>query len=91
MPICHIFDAMISIFGTYARHRLLAIREEGEVEEKVVLSQVHSEARKAVRHVPNVAGLRQQYCFPPAKLESTVAHRAPDVSVSLGTGDATGS
>ena len=57
------------LFGIYAMHRLLAVREEGEVSEKVVLSQLYSEVRKAVRHVSNVAGLRQQYYFPYAKLE----------------------
>jgi hypothetical protein len=57
------------LVGFYAMHRLLAVREEGEVEEKVVLSQLYSEVRKAVRHVSNVAGLRQQYYFPAAKLE----------------------
>jgi hypothetical protein len=57
------------LFGIYAMHRLLAVREEGEVEEKVVLSQLYGEVRKAVRHVSNVAGLRQQYYFPFAKLQ----------------------
>ncbi len=64
------FLFMISVlFGMYAMHRLLAVREEGEVEEKVVLSQLYSEVRKAVRHVSNVAGLRDQYSFPFARLE----------------------
>ena len=57
------------LFGVYAMHRLLAVREEGEVEEKVILSQLYGEVRKAVRHVSNVAGLRQQYYFPFARLE----------------------
>ena len=57
------------LFGIYAMHRLLAVREEGEVEEKVILSQLYGEVRKAVRHVSNVAGLRQQYYFPFSKLE----------------------
>jgi MFS family permease len=60
---------MSVLFGIYAMHRLLAVREEGEVEEKVVLSQPYGEVRKAVRHMSNVAGLRQQYYFPFAKLE----------------------
>ena len=64
------FLFMIAVlFGIYAMHRLLAVREEGEVDEKAILSQLYSEVRKAVRHVSNVAGLRQQYYFPYAKLE----------------------
>jgi MFS family permease len=64
------FLFMIAVlFGVYAMHRLLAVREEGEVEEKVVLSELYGEVRKAVRHVSNVAGLRQQYLFPFARLE----------------------
>ncbi|UCG15640.1 MAG: MFS transporter [Phycisphaerales bacterium] len=64
------FLFMIAVlFGIYAMHRLLAVREEGEVGEKIVLSQLYGEVRKAVRHVSNVAGLRQQYYFPFAKLE----------------------
>jgi MFS family permease len=64
------FLFMIAVlFGVYAMHRLLAVREEGEVEEKVVMRQLYSEVRKAVRHISNVAGLRQQYYFPFARLE----------------------
>jgi len=64
------FLFMIAVlFGIYAMHRLLAVREEGEVGERIVLSQLYGEVRKAVRHVSNVAGLRQQYYFPFAKLE----------------------
>ena len=55
---------------------LQAVREEGEVEEKVVLSQLYGEVRKAVRHVSNVAGLRQQYYFPFAKLEDVAQQPA---------------
>ena len=61
------------LFGIYSVHRLLAVREEGEVEERIVLTQLYSEVRKAVRHVSNVAGLRQQYYFPFARLEDAAA------------------
>ena len=79
------FLFMIAVlFGIYAMHRLLAVREEGEVEEKVVLSQLYSEVRKAVRHVSNVAGLRQQYYFPYAKLED-VAQKSESAHTDEGT------
>ncbi len=60
------------VFGLYAMHRLLAVREEGEVEEEVVIAHVAAEARKAVRHVSNVAGLRHLYSFPFADIEKSV-------------------
>jgi hypothetical protein len=51
-------------------HRLLPVREEGEVEEKVVLLQLYNEVRKEVRHVSNVAGHWHQWCsLPFARLE----------------------
>ena len=52
------------IFGQYALHRLLAVKEEGEVEERIVMTELYSQVRKAVRHVSNVAGLRQLTYFP---------------------------
>jgi MFS family permease len=56
------------VFGLYAVHRLLAVREEGEVEEKVVVTHLYGEVRKAVRHVSNVAGLRHLTYFPYERL-----------------------
>lgn len=50
--------------GQYALHRLLAVKEEGEVEERVVMIELYGQVRKAVRHVSNVAGLRQLTYFP---------------------------
>ncbi|MGB2984905.1 MAG: MFS transporter [Phycisphaerae bacterium] len=57
------------VFGLYAMHRLLAVREEGEVEKGVVLNEFYGEVRKAVRHLSNVAGLRHLYTFPFARIE----------------------
>ena len=52
------------IFGQYSLHRLLAVKEEGEVEERIVMTELYGQVRKAVRHVSNVAGLRQLTYFP---------------------------
>jgi MFS family permease len=52
------------LFGQYALHRLLAVREEGEVEERIVMTELYGHVRKAVRHVSNVAGLRNLTYFP---------------------------
>ena len=57
------------LLGQYALHRLLAVKEEGEVEEDVVVNELYGQVRKAVRHVSNVAGLRQLTYFPYAILK----------------------
>jgi MFS-type transporter involved in bile tolerance (Atg22 family) len=61
------------IFGLYALHRLLGVREEGEVEERVVVTELYAEVRKAVKNVSNVAGLRHLTYFPYAKLRDLLA------------------
>ncbi len=61
------------VFGLYALHRLLGVREEGEVEEKVVVTELYAEVRKAVKSVSNVAGLRHLTYFPYAKLRDLLA------------------
>jgi MFS family permease len=61
------------VFGLYALHRLLGVREEGEVEEKVVVTELYAEVRKAVKSVSNVAGLRHMTYFPYAKLRDLLA------------------
>ncbi|MBN1585939.1 MAG: MFS transporter [Candidatus Omnitrophica bacterium] len=57
------------IAGFYALARLIAVQEEGEVEEDIVLPALFSEVRKSVRHVSNVAGLRTLVYFPYSRLE----------------------
>lgn len=52
------------VVGLYAMHRLLAVREEGEVKEEVVLQELYSEVRRIARHASNVAGLRHLTYFP---------------------------
>ena len=56
------------VLGLYALHRLIAVREEGEVEETIVTSELFAEVRKAMRHVSNVAGLRTFTHFPYSRL-----------------------
>ena len=56
------------VFGLYSMHRLLAIKEQGEVEERVASEQIHMEIRKAVRNISNVAGIRDLFYFPYAIL-----------------------
>jgi hypothetical protein len=77
------------IFGLYSMHRLLAVREEGEVEKDVVLNEFYGEFRKAVRHLSNVAGLRHLYSFPVARMEEpdTPSGRSDDLPSSSRDGD----
>jgi MFS family permease len=65
--------AIAVVAGLHAMHRLLAVREEGEVEEKVVLDSLTLQTRKAVRHLSNVAGLRHLTYFPYEILKTIVA------------------
>ncbi len=57
------------IVGLYAVHRLLAVKEEGEVEEEIVVQEFYAEVRKSVAKVSNVAGLRHLTYFPYAVLQ----------------------
>lgn len=57
------------IVGLYAIHRLLAVTEEGEVEEEIVVQEFYAEVRKAVANISNVAGLRHLTYFPYAVLQ----------------------
>ncbi len=52
------------LFGLYAMHRLSLVREEGEVEEKVVLNELMQDARKTLRNLSSIPGLRSATEFP---------------------------
>jgi MFS family permease len=52
------FFITAGILGLYSLHRLALVREVGEVSERVVLAQLLLEARRAIRSLSSVAGLR---------------------------------
>lgn len=52
------------LVGLYSIHRLLAVKEEGEVEEKILRQAFFAEVRRTVRQVSTVAGIRQLIVFP---------------------------
>jgi hypothetical protein len=54
--------------GVYCFHRLLAVREKGEVTERVLRQAFVGEMRRMVRQVSSVAGMRQIVSFPFALL-----------------------
>jgi MFS family permease len=64
------------VLGLYAVHRLLAVREQGEVEEKVVVGELYAQVRRAMQSVSNFPGLRQLTHFPYARLLRLLDGRA---------------
>jgi hypothetical protein len=60
------------LFGLYSLHRLLAVREQGEVEKGIVYAEFRSEVRKAVRNMSNVAGMRDMFYFPYSRLREVM-------------------
>jgi MFS family permease len=58
------FFAIAFVIGLYSIHRLSLIKEEGEVEEKVVMNELFTEVSGQVRTLSSVEGLRQMVSFP---------------------------
>lgn len=58
------FFALAFLIGLYSLHRLAMIKEVGEVEEKVVVSELFAEVSGQVRNLSSVDGLRQMVSFP---------------------------
>jgi len=58
------FFALAFLLGLYALHRLAMIREEGEVEEKIVAQELFTEVRTQARILSSVEGVRQMVSFP---------------------------
>jgi MFS family permease len=65
------------VLGMYSIHRLLAVREEGEVEERIVIQELYAEVRKLAQHVSNIPGIRQLTNFPYAVLRRPQATGGP--------------
>ncbi|HEX7045159.1 MAG TPA: hypothetical protein VF203_11165 [Burkholderiales bacterium] len=56
------------IFGLYSLHRPVTIHEQGEVEKGTVLPEFHAQVRRAIDRVSSVAGTRDLFAFPYARL-----------------------
>ena len=76
------FFALAFLIGLYALHRLSMIKEAGEVEEKIVVHELFSEARTQVRILSSVEGLRQMVSFPFSAVRN--------LAVKIGAGNAVG-
>jgi MFS family permease len=55
---------LAAVFGAIAIHRLLAVQEEGEVEETIVRQELLLQMGRMARQVSTVAGVRQIVNFP---------------------------
>ena len=64
------FFALAFLMGLYSLHRLAMIKEEGEVEEKVVVNELFAEVSGQVRTLSSAEGLRQMVSFPFAMLRN---------------------
>jgi MFS family permease len=64
------------LMGLYSLHRLLAVREEGEVEESIVVSELVAGFRQKIKHVSSVGGLRNLAVFPYQLLRDSLGKSA---------------
>ncbi|MBF0333817.1 MAG: MFS transporter [Alphaproteobacteria bacterium] len=58
------FFAFAALLGIYALHRLTLVREEGQPHEKILLQELMMDARRTMRNLSPVAGLRVLTTFP---------------------------
>jgi len=58
------FFLLAAVVGVYALHRLSLVREEGHVKEGVVIETLLTNARRGMRNLSTVAGLRAATEFP---------------------------
>jgi len=58
------FFFLAFVVGWYSIHRLTMVKEMGEVEEEIVVSELISEVRRGMRNLSTVGGLRQTVLFP---------------------------
>ncbi len=62
------FFFLAAIIGLYSMHRLAMIREEGQVDEKIVMRELLGQVRSQVRTLTSIEGIRQMVSFPFAML-----------------------
>ena len=72
------FFAFAFLIGLYALHRLAMVREEGEVEEKIVAQELFTEVRTQVRTLSSVEGVRQMVSFPISMVRSITERMIPN-------------
>jgi len=63
------------LLGLHSLHRLLTVKETGEVEQGVFATEFRLEVRKAVKNISNVAGMRDMFYFPYNRLRDMIMKR----------------
>ena len=58
------FFVLAFFIGTYSIHRLAMVKEEGEVEEKIIIHELLSEVTRPLRNISTAGGLRFMINFP---------------------------
>ena len=58
------FFLLAAVLGLYALHRLTLVQEQGQGEDRMMMTEVIAEARRAVASLSSVAGLRLMTTFP---------------------------
>ncbi|HOZ47337.1 MAG TPA: MFS transporter [Candidatus Hydrogenedentes bacterium] len=65
------------VLGLYSLHRLLSVREKGDVDETIVRQAVLVEMGRAIRQVSTVAGVREVLVFPSSLIRQLRRKGAP--------------
>jgi MFS family permease len=70
------FFLLAAILRLYSIHRLSLIREQGEVEERIVVQDVLGETRRTIRNLSSIAGLRAVSELPIAIIQRSLRRRS---------------
>jgi MFS family permease len=76
------FFITAGILGLYSLHRLALVREVGEVSERVVLAELMLDAKRAIRNLSTIAGLRSATEFPLVMLRRAVRRQRARASAA---------
>lgn len=63
------------VLGLYSLHRLLSVRETGEVDSAQVTAEFQAQLKKALDNISAVAGVRELFSFPYARLVDLLNRR----------------
>jgi MFS family permease len=58
------YFVLAAVIGLYSLHRLAMVREEGTIDQRAVISEVFTDARRTIRNISSIAGLRVAAEFP---------------------------
>ena len=62
---------MAFLIGLYSIHRLVIVKQLGEVNEKVVLNEIMSEVVRGMRNLSTIGGIRQMLLFPVSVMKNS--------------------